>query len=84
MGYKMVMVKVSLMLFGGDMLVVWCLECCYIYLMSVKVLGDSYVDILSVQDWDSVYLMVFYSGIWNVFIDSYSQLLEYFISYVLV
>ena len=44
--------------------------------------GDSHADILSVQDRDSAYLTVPYSGTWNVLIDSHSQSLEHSISYV--
>ena len=47
-----------------------------------KVPGDSHADILSVQDRDSAYLTVPYSGTWNVLIDSHSQSLEHSISYV--
>ena len=61
-GYKMAMVKASLTLFGGDTLVVRCSERCHIHLMSAKVPGDSHADILSVQDRDSAYLTVPYSG----------------------
>ena len=68
----MAMVKASLTLFGGDTLVVRCSE----------VPGDSHADILSVQDRDSAYLTVPYSGTWNVLIDSHSQSLEHSISYV--
>ncbi|BAS34872.1 hypothetical protein NUKP37_06900 [Klebsiella variicola] len=50
--------------------------------MSAKVPGDSHADILSVQDRDSAYLTVPYSGTWNVLIDSHSQSLEHSISYV--
>ena len=39
-------------------------------------------DILSVQERDSAYLTVPYSGTWNVLIDSHSQSLEHSISYV--
>lgn len=67
------MVKASLTLFGGDTLVVRCSERCHIHLMSAKVPGDSHADILSVQDRDSAYLTVPYSGTWNVLIDSHSQ-----------
>ena len=81
-GYKMAMVKASLTLFGGDTLVVRCSERCHIHLMSAKVPGDSHADILSVQDRDSAYLTVPYSGTWNVLIDSHSQSLEHSISYV--
>ena len=73
----MAMVKASLTLFGGDTLVVRCSERCHIHLMSAKV-----PDILSVQDRDSAYLTVPYSGTWNVLIDSHSQSLEHSISYV--
>lgn len=76
------MVKASLTLFGGDTLVVRCSERCHIHLMSAKVPGDSHADILSVQDRDSAYLTVPYSGTWNVLIDSHSQSLEHSISYV--
>lgn len=58
----MAMVKASLTLFGGDTLVVRCSERCHIHLMSAKVPGDSHADILSVQDRDSAYLTVPYSG----------------------
>ncbi|OGE59636.1 hypothetical protein BHS30_18840 [Klebsiella pneumoniae] len=78
----MAMVKASLTLFGGDTLVVRCSERCHIHLMSAKVPGDSHADILSVQDRDSAYLTVPYSGTWNVLIDSHSQSLEHSISYV--
>ena len=81
-GTKMAMVKASLTLFGGDTLVVRCSERCHIHLMSAKVPGDSHADILSVQDRDSAYLTVPYSGTWNVLIDSHSQSLEHSISYV--
>ncbi|PLK88082.1 DUF1883 domain-containing protein, partial [Klebsiella pneumoniae] len=54
----------------------------HIHLMSAKVPGDSHADILSVQDRDSAYLTVPYSGTWNVLIDSHSQSLEHSISYV--
>ena len=70
----MAMVKASLTLFGGDTLVVRCSERCHIHLMSAN--------ILSVQDRDSAYLTVPYSGTWNVLIDSHSQSLEHSISYV--
>lgn len=78
----MAMVKASLMLFGGDTLVVRCSERCHIHLMSAKAAGDSHADILSVQDRDSAYLTVPYNGTWNVLIDSHSQSLEHSISYV--
>ena len=78
---KMAMVKASLTLFGGDTLVVRCSERCHIHLMS-KAAGDSHADIFSVQDRDSAYLTVPYSGTWNVLIDSHSQSLEHSISYV--
>lgn len=78
----MAMVKASLTLFGGDTLVVRCSERCHIHLMSAKVPGDSHADILCVQDRDSAYLTVPYSGTWNVLIDSHSQSLEHSISYV--
>ena len=55
----MAMVKASLMLFGGDTLVVRCSERCHIHLMSAKAAGDSHADILSVQDRDSAYLTAF-------------------------
>ena len=38
--------------------------------------------IFCVQDRDSAYLTVPYSGTWNVLIDSHSQSLEHSISYV--
>ena len=76
------MVKASLTLFGGDTLVVRCSERCHIHLMSAKAAGDSHADIFSVQDRDSAYLTVPYSGTWNVLIDSHSQSLEHSISYV--
>ena len=79
---KMAMVKASLTLFGGDTLVVRCSERCHIHLMSAKAAGDSHADIFSVQDRDSAYLTVPYSGTWNVLIDSHSQSLEHSISFV--
>jgi hypothetical protein len=47
--------------------------------MSAK---SSNSDILSVQNRESAYLTVPYSGTWNVLIDSHSQSLEHSISYV--
>ncbi|GHD90855.1 MULTISPECIES: DUF1883 domain-containing protein [Pseudocitrobacter] len=75
----MAMVKASLTLFGGDTVVVRCSERCHIHLMSAK---SSNSDILSVQNRESAYLTVPYSGTWNVLIDSHSQSLEHSISYV--
>lgn len=75
----MAMVKASLTLFGGDTVVVRCSERCHIHLMSAK---SSSCDILSVQNQESAYLTVPYSGTWNVLIDSHSQSLEHSISYV--
>lgn len=77
----MAMVKASLMLFGGDTLVVRCSERCHIHLMSAKAAGDSHADILSVEDRDSAYLTVPYNGTERL-IDSHSQSLEHSISYV--
>ncbi len=73
------MVKASLTLFGGDTVVVRCSERCHIHLMSAK---SNNSDILSVQNRESAYLTVPYSGTWNVLIDSHSQSLEHSISYV--
>jgi len=75
----MAMVKASLTLFGGDTVVVRCSERCHIHLMSAK---NTHSDILSVQNKESAYLTVPYSGTWNVLIDSHSQSLEHSISYV--
>lgn len=47
-----------------------------------KRLGDAQSDILSVQNRESAYMTVPYSGTWNVLIDSHSQSLEHSISYV--
>lgn len=79
----MALVKASLTLFGGDTVVVRCSEQCHIHLMSTKSREvQTQSDILSVQNRDSAYLTVPYSGTWNVLIDSHSQSLEHSISYV--
>ena len=79
----MAQVKASLTLFGGDTVVVRCSEQCHIHLMSTKArVAQTQSDILSVQNRDSAYLTVPYSGTWNVLIDSHSQSLEHSISYV--
>ncbi|MEO3988413.1 DUF1883 domain-containing protein [Pseudocitrobacter cyperus] len=75
----MAMVKASLTLFGGDTVVVRCSERCHIHLMNAQ---NKHRDILSVQDKDSAWLTVPYSGTWDVLIDSHSQSLEHSISYV--
>jgi len=80
---RMALVKASLTLFGGDTVVVRCSESCHIHLMSAKShTANAQTDILSVQDRNSAYLTVPYSGTWNVLIDSQSQSLEHSISYV--
>ncbi len=80
---RMALVKASLTLFGGDTVVVRCSESCHIHLMSAKShTAHAQTDILSVQDRNSAYLAVPYSGTWNVLIDSHSQSLEHSISYV--
>ncbi len=80
---RMALVKASLTLFGGDTVVVRCSESCHIHLMSAKSpSANAQTDILSVQDRNSAYLTVPYSGTWNVLIDSHSQSLEHSISYV--
>lgn len=79
----MALVKTSLTLFGGDTVVVRCSEQCHIHLMSTKARpAQTQSDILSIQNRDSAYLTVPYSGTWNVLIDSHSQSLEHSISYV--
>lgn len=79
----MALVKASLTLFGGDTVVVRCSEQCHIHLMSTKArTAQTQSDILSVQNRESAYLTVPYSGTWNVLIDSHSQSLEHSISYV--
>lgn len=79
----MALVKASLTLFGGDTVVVRCSERCHIHLMSAKArAAQTQADILSVQNRESAYLTVPYSGTWNVLIDSHSQSLEHSISYV--
>jgi hypothetical protein len=44
--------------------------------------GKPQADILSVEDKQSAYLTVPYSGTWKVLIDSHSKSLEHSISYV--
>nr|WP_318381499.1 DUF1883 domain-containing protein [uncultured Enterobacter sp.] len=79
----MALVKASLTLFGGDTVVVRCSEKCHIHLMSAKSRAtDAQTDILSVQNRNSAYMAVPYSGTWNVLIDSHSQSLEHSISFV--
>lgn len=79
----MPVVKASLNLFGGDTVVVRCSDKCHIHLMSESsVRGRPQTDILSVEDRQSAYLTVPYSGTWRVLIDSHSKSLEHSISYV--
>ena len=79
----MPVVKASLHLFGGDTVVVRCSNNCHIHLMSeTSSTRKPQADILSVEDKQSAYLTVPYSGTWKVLIDSHSQSLEHSISYV--
>ncbi|MCU6668989.1 DUF1883 domain-containing protein [Enterobacteriaceae bacterium H4N4] len=78
----MALVKASLKLFGGDTVVVRCSERCHIHLMNHKATRKTQADILSVQDRDSAWLTVPYTGTWEVLIDSHSQSLEHSISFV--
>ncbi|OAT19980.1 hypothetical protein M979_1029 [Buttiauxella noackiae ATCC 51607] len=79
----MSVVKASLHLFGGDTVVVHCSNKSHIHLMSdTTSAGKPQADILSVEDKQSAYLTVPYSGTWKVLIDSHSKSLEHSISYV--
>ncbi|ELY3802019.1 hypothetical protein [Cronobacter sp. 153480017-3] len=79
----MARVKASLKLFGGDTVVVRCSANCHIHLMSAGERAKrAGADILSVQNRNSAYISVPYSGVWDVLIDSHSQTLEHSISYV--
>ncbi|EPF16716.1 MULTISPECIES: DUF1883 domain-containing protein [Cedecea] len=79
----MPVVKASLKLFGGDTVVVRCSDSCHIHLMCASEnRGRPQEDILSVQNRQSAYIPVPYSGTWKVLIDSHSQSLEHSISFV--
>ncbi|KEA53578.1 MULTISPECIES: hypothetical protein [Mangrovibacter] len=79
----MAVVKTTLKLFGGDTVVVRCSDNCHIHL-SANDCEQTGIDaeIMSVQNRNTAYLAVPFSGIWNVLIDSHSQSLEHAISYV--
>ncbi|AIR66784.1 DUF1883 domain-containing protein [Cedecea neteri] len=79
----MPVVKASLKLFGGDTVVVRCSNNCHIHLMcDSDKHGSPEADVLSVQNRQSAYIAVPYSGTWKVLIDSHTQSLEHSISYV--
>lgn len=79
----MPVVKASLKLFGGDTVVVRCSNNCHIHLMcDSDKHGGSEADVLSLQNRQSAYIAVPYSGTWKVLIDSHPQSLEHSISYV--
>ncbi|WP_213716039.1 DUF1883 domain-containing protein [Cedecea lapagei] len=79
----MPVVKASLKLFGGDTVVVRCSNNCHIHLMcDSDRRGSTEADVLSVQNRQSAYIAVPYSGTWKVLIDSHTQSLEHSISFV--